>query len=819
MSSVLQDLRLAFRMLGKSPGVTAAAVLTLALGIGVNLALFALLNDQLLRPRDVHRPDELWAILPSDTSGEPRWFNLSRPYYEAVRKSGSAFNRVICYGNLGPKLRTQDGWEEVRATLVSGDYFTFLGVQPILGRGFLPEEDDKPGAARVAVISYRFWQRQFQGNPAVLGKTVTLDDQTVEVVGVAPAGFQGISLYQRDLWLPVSMEKLFGGYGVYNLVGRLKEGVSPAQAAATLAPVVQDVTKTLLVGNDEIYANNISHFTRVALLREGYGSLPAEWAWSGRKQMFKGASLVGVATFLVLLIAVTNLSNLLLARGLRRRKEIATRLAMGATRWRLIRQLLLEGVLLAGLGALTAMLILGWVGNFVTGMMSAAVYAHADIHLRPDIRVVGFALVSALLVGAGFSILPALQASRFDLFVALKDPEGGAGLRERRWSLRKLLMVAQVAASLALLSGTALCLRAISQQLRIDVGFPTESIAVAAVNLEKVGFNVETAQPAVEELRRRFSLMPGVEAVGFMDMLPLMGERGHLVTDRLEGYVVPEGGSIEFGYAAVSPDCFRALGIPLVEGREITESDLSSRRPVALVNESFARKFWPNQTVLGKRLERLHKSYEIVGIVRDARLNTLVQMPEPTIFFVTGADEAQNPNFILRTRGDPKSLLKPIIAELARVHPRLRESHVTSLRQFMRERLSSQREAMTLLGRLAVLALALTVLGVYGMMSFVVAQRTREIGIRIAVGAGRADVARLILLSGFGVVLAGVGIGLSLTLGGASLLRHVVYGVNAFDLPAFGAAAVLVLFAILLACWLPARRASNVDPVVALRHE
>jgi putative ABC transport system permease protein len=313
--------------------------------------------------------------------------------------------------------------------------------------------------------------------------------------------------------------------------------------------------------------------------------------------------------------------------------------------------------------------------------------------------------------------------------------------------------------------------------------------------------------------------MPGVEAVGFMDMLPLMGERGHLVTDRLEGYVVPEGGSIEFGHAAVSPDCFRALGIPLVEGREITESDLSAQRPVALVNESFARRFWPNQTVLGKRLERLHKSYEIVGIVRDARLNTLVQMPEPTIFFVTGADEAQNPNFILRTRGDPKSLLKPIIAELTRVHPGLRGSHVTSLRQFMRERLSAQRQAMTLLGRLAALALALTVLGVYGMMSFVVTQRTREIGIRIAVGAGRADVARLILLSGFGVALAGVGIGLPLALGGASLLRHVVYGVNAFDLPAFGAAAVLVLFAILLACWLPARRASKVDPMVALRHE
>ena len=819
MTMIWHDLRFALRALGKSPGFTAVAVVTLALGIGANLALFSLLNEQLLRPREVRKPDELWAILPSDGSGEPKSFNLSRPYYEAIRRDNRVFSSVIGYCSAGPNLRTPDGWEHVKSVLVSGDFFSFLGVQPILGRGFLPEEDDKLGTHSVAVISYRFWQEHFEGNPEVVGKTVTLGDQIVEIVGVAPRGFKGISLYESDLWLPASMERLLGAYPSFNLLGRLKEGVSPTRAAATLAPVVQNLTKMLLAGGDQFYTNNISQFSRVALLREGYGSLPAKWRALSRKEGFKRAGLVGVATVLLLIIAATNVANLLLARALRRRKEMATRLALGATRWTLIRQVMLEGLLLSGFGAAAAMLVLLWLSNVPATIMPGAVYANANITLHPDIRVAAFALAGALLVGAGFSIIPALHASRFDPFAALKHADGSAGFGKHRWSLGKVLMAAQVAGALILLSGTGLCLGAIQRQLRIDVGFRTDPIVVAEVDLERVGFTGETAQPVIAELRRRISLLPGVEAVGVMDMPPLAGGGGHIIYHHLDGYVPPNGESIELGHAAVSQDCFRALGISLVEGRDITEDDLTRHRPVALVNESLARKYWKNQTVLGKHIQWLRKNYDVVGIVRDSRLNSLAELPEPTVFFSTSPREAQNPYFIIRAKSDPKSLLKPVMAELTRVHPRLRESTVATLRQIMRHTLGAQRETMNLLGWLAALALALAALGVYGMMSYLVAQRTREIGIRMALGAERADVAALILRSGFGVALAGVAVGLPAAIGGASLLRHAVYGVSAFDWPAFSISALSVFLAILFASWPPARRASRADPMAALRAE
>jgi predicted permease len=807
-------------MLAKSPGFTAIAVLTLALGIGVNLALFTLLNDQLLRPRDVLRPDELWSILPADASGEPKFFHLSQPYYEAIRKDNRAFSSIVGYShNLGPKLRTADGTQQIRALLVSGDFFGFLGVQPVLGRGFLPEEDDKPGTHSVAVISHRFWQEHFQGDPTVLGKTVSLDDRIVEIVGFAPRGFKGIGLYQPACWLPMSMEKLFGSVMGYNLLGRLRDGITASQAADALAPVVRDMTKTLMAGGDSDYNNNISQFTRVAVLREGYGSLPSSYAWLGRKDMAKAASLVGIATLLVLLIAGSNLANLLLARSLRRRKEMATRLALGATRWTLIRQFLLEGMLLAGFGAVTAIIALQWLGNDAAKMMPGVVYARADIDLHPDIRVAVFALAIALAVGVGFSLLPALRMSRLDPLAVLKDPDG-AGSHRRHGSLGRLLMIAQIAASLVLLSGTGLCLHAIARQLRIDVGFPTKSIAVASVDLESVGYKIESSQPVVEDIRRRLSLLPGVEAVGVMDMAPLRGgDRRHIVYDRLDGYAAQPGEKIVFGFTDMGPDGFRALGIPVIEGRDISQNDWSTDRPVMLVNESFVKKFWPNQTVIGKRMDRFRRSHEVIGIARDARFETMSTAPEPSAFFAAGASQVRDLNFIVRTKQDPKFLLQPITAELAKIHPGLRRSRVSTLAQLMLGPLRVQRETMSLLGKLGALALGLTVLGVFGMMSALVTQRTRELGIRIAVGAQRTDIAKLILGSGAALGLAGIGIGLPAAFCGSLLLRHAVFGVSPFDAASFLLAAAAVLTAILVACAIPARRATKVDPIIALKQE
>jgi len=350
IENAVKDVGYAIRMLGKSPGFTTVVVLTLTLGIGVNLALFALLNDQLLRPRPVLRPEELWAICPADSSGRKCGVRFCRPYYEAVRNNKGAFNGIIGYARIFPKLRTADGWEPVVAQLASGDYFNFLGVQPVIGRGFVPEEDDKPGAHRVVVISYRFWHRYFHGERAILGRTLTLNDQVLEVIGVAPRGFNGFGAPLSEFWLPTSLENALDEISNYTLLGRLSNGVSPVEAAGSLTAEVREVTKSLNLGvipgyQRYAYARG---FTQVMIEREGYGSLGPEFDLDFIIKEFR---LGALATVLVLLIAAMNLASLLLARALGRRKELATRLALGATRWVLVRQLMLEGVLVAVLGS------------------------------------------------------------------------------------------------------------------------------------------------------------------------------------------------------------------------------------------------------------------------------------------------------------------------------------------------------------------------------------------------------------------------------------------------------------------------------------
>ncbi len=811
-------------MLAKSPAFTALAVLTLALGIGANLALFALLNNQFLRPRPVFKPEELWAILPADLSGEPKSFNLSRPYYDAVRAQNSVFKSVVGEAGCCTRLRTSDGWEQVVGQMVSGDYFSSLGVQPRLGRGFLPEEDDKPGSHSVAVISSRLWERHFQEDPAVLGKTLILQgengDCAVEVVGVAPPGFVGMGLVARDFWVPASMGKMLGQIPSYELFGRLKPGVNPLVAAASLAPVVQGITKALHpvefpFGATPDDANNNSGFTRVAVLRAGYGSIGPERIHRSRAALIKVNSLAAAGTLLVLLIAASNLGNLVLARGLGRRKEMATRLALGAPQWALVRQLTIEGMVLVALATIAALLVLTWIGHAAPALLSAVAYnGQAPVNFQPDIRVIGFAIAGGLLTGVAFSVPPAILATRFDPFVVLKESHPSAGAHERGWSVRKFLVVAQVAGSLVLLSAVCLCLRAISQQLRGDLGFRPERLILASVDLESIGCVMSNALPMCEELRSRLSALPGIETIGILDQPLFCGQHNSVVADHLDGY---DGTVVRYRQEIVGPNVFHALGVRILHGREVTPGDLAGGRRVALVNESFVRKFWPDRAVLGKQIQWIREPYEVIGVVADARFTDPQEASMPTVYMADSLRFALGPTFILRTSVPPESLTKAIRAELMRVHLRLRESDVLTMRQAMLIPFTPQRNMLRLLGEIATLALGLTILGAYGLISYLVTQRTREVGIRLALGAQRAEVTQLILRSGVGLSLAGVGLGLPAAFCGSLLLRHVVPGVSPFDLPAFLIAAGAVMFAIVLACWLPARRAAKVDPIVALR--
>ncbi len=820
--ATLQDIRFGLRMLWKNPGFTAVAVLTLALGIGANLALFTLLDDEFLRPRPVRHPEELWAIVPANASGEPKFFNFGLPFYDAVREYQTVFKDLTSLNRLNARLQTPKEGEEISGDMVSANYFEFVGTRPCVGRGFLPEED-KPGADLVTVISYHLWQDHFEGIPDVVGKSLKLDGHAFEVVGVAPQGFAGLGSRAPDFWVTYRARDLFFPSLSLNVFGRLRDGVSPSAAADSLAPIVQEVTKALhpaksTSSRTPLEARNNADFTRVALLRAGYGSVDRHSAYEARKALIQVNSLAGSGTLLVMLIAAANLANLLLARGLDRRRELATRVALGATRGRLVRELALEGLLLAILGCVAALVLLNWFGKMAPALMSAVVFfPDSPLSFHPDVRVVAFALGITLLVGIGFSLPPALLAMRFDPFVALKDSRAGAGLRERRWSLGKTLVVAQVAGSLVLVSGVFLCLRGIREELNRDVGFRPGPLIVAGIELEQVGYTTNTAPIACEELRKQLSLLPGVEEVGLIDGAPLKGDRGSLMTDSLDGH---EGTDVEFGRIEVGPGCFHALRIPILEGREVAEGDFTARRHVALVNESFVRKFWPGQQVLGKVIEFRYHNYEIIGVVRDARLEEVRKAPRATAFLsLEPAYSSLYPTFIVRTRGHAESLMNPIRAKLRRVNPWLLEGQVRVMRDVMQGPLTPQRNVMNLLAEIGVVALGLTVLGAYGLMSYLVKQRTHEIGVRLAVGARRADVVSLILRRGLWLALAGTILGLPAAFGCAFLLRHLVFGVGPLDLLSLVAAAGAVSLAILVACWLPARRAAKVDPMVALRCE
>ncbi|MHB9008937.1 MAG: ABC transporter permease, partial [Limisphaerales bacterium] len=796
----MNDLKFAFRQLLKHPGFSAAAVLTLALGIGVNLALLTLLYDQFLRPKGLPQPETLWQIMPADATGRPKFFNLSRPYYEALRQNPRAFRAVIGMRAVPVKVRTPEGWASTVAQLVSGDYFTMIGVSPDLGRGFRPEEDQQPGTHSVAVISHGFWQDHFQGDPEILGKTLSFkgeypETRIVEIVGVMAPGFVGLSATPRDVILPLSMETLLTVPSSYSVFGRLDRNIPPWVAAEVLAPIVEEVTRTLHPPSPPEHfgslANNNAQFTRVALLPAGHGNRNQAFVQEYGSEFLMHTGVASGGSLLVLLIAALNLTTLLLARGLSRRRELATRLALGASRWAVVRPLLIEGVLLATLGAASALVMQDWFTAAAPKLMSLAIFdPSTPVSLRHDLRVVAAALIGALVVGVAFSVWPAFVVTRFELIPALKCSPSGPE-RDGLWSPGRFLVVGQVAASLVLLASAGLCFRALAAQLRGGTGFATGRLIVANADFEgvlsmdsrfiesgsrrlNVDFLKSNAPTMAEELRQRLVALPGVEAVGVMGGAPLSAPYRVQVTSRLAGH---EGREVSFGAGIIGAGCFQALGIPLVEGREVNPADLASPRRVALVNESFVHQFWPGGSVLGRELvdERWNEGYEVIGVVRDARLESTAEPPQPTAFFGSWAS-ALHPTFIVRTRAAPGSLLGTVTTELVKTDPWFRQSRVQPLREVLEARFATERNILRLLEARGALALGLTILGAYGLMSYRATWRTREIGIRLAVGATPVAVGRLMVDSGVRLGLAGVVLGLPAALGAAWILRRFFAG-------------------------------------------
>jgi macrolide transport system ATP-binding/permease protein len=811
METLLQDIRFGLRQLFKRPIFTALAIVSMALGIGANTAIFSLIDTVLLRPLPVREPSKLIAVdgtLPNGTDFTLQSFLNYKDYRERTR----SFEGLLAYRFVVVSLSHNGVNERAWGFDVSGNYFDVLGVKPALGRAFLPEEDQTPNSHPVVVISHACWKKRFAADPSVIGRTVSLNNHPFTVVGVAPEGFVGTEIaYAPEFWTPLMMAKQIEPGSTWldardsdNLfvVGRLKPGISVAQAKSELETI------TLQMANEHP-TENAGRGIRLMT--------PGLFIPDIRNSIFALSGVLAVVGALVLLLACVNLANLLLARATERRKEIGIRLAVGASRARLVRQLLTESVLLSLTGGVVGLLLAAWINRFV-GAIKLPMDIALLFDLRIDWRVLIFALVVSIVTGVLFSLLPALQSSKPDLVPALKDESSMAGFRRSR--LRNFLVIAQIALSLVLLVSAGLIVRSLQAAQRMRPGFNPQNAVSISFDLGLQGYDDAKGRVFYERALERMRAIPGVRSVAFIDTLPLSLDYSSNSV-YVEGQPVTSKSKLPLAipYSA-SPKYFETMGIPL-RGRDFLPNENKKDSRVAIVNETFARKFFKGQEAIGKRYNSTGPNdpfWQIIGVVPDGKYNTLGEEPKavayrPIRYFNSTA------NMVARTAGDPRTVLAAIRRELQQLDPTLPLYDAKTLTEHMNIPLFPAKVAAGALGSFGILALVLAAVGIYGVMSYMVAGRTREIGLRMALGAQSRSVGWLILRQGMMLALIGSVIGLALSFGGTRLLQSILYGVSAVDPVTFGTVAFLLGAVALLACWLPAYRAARVDPMIALRSE
>jgi macrolide transport system ATP-binding/permease protein len=811
IADLWQDLRFGARMLLKQPGFTLIAVVTLALGIGANAGVFSLVNTVLLRPLPIAQPERVFEITPLRAGADVG--AISYPVYKDLRDRNEVLEGLAAYLFAAMSLSQSGQNERLWGYLVSGNYFELLGVRAVQGRMFTPAEDRVPGAHAVAVLSYSCWQRRFGGNPQVVGQTITLNNYSFTVVGIAPPEFNGtVLIYTPEIYVPLNMAKQLDpgsnwlekrASGSLLTLGRLKPNVTVAQAKTALDALAVQLRREQ-PNDEDVRFSFAPPGLIVPLLRNA-------------TLTFAGV-LLGIVG-LVLLIACTNLANLLLARAARRRKEIAVRLALGASRWRLLRQLLTESVMLALAGGALGWLLAWWMVALVKAFKPPVDFPLA-VDLKLDWRVLVFTLFVALLTGVLFGLLPAWQATKPDLLPALKD-DAGSSVARRAW-LRNTLVVAQVTLSLVLLAGAGLIVRSLQQVQTVGPGFDIEQTVTAAVDLNMQGYDRARGQAFQKQLLARIEALPGVRAASFIGQLPLSlnySSSGIYA----EGQPFTRSADLpEILTDEVWPRYFETMGIPLLQGRDFTpQDDREEARPV-IVNESFTRRFFPGQSALGKRLSLggpPEPFWEIVGVVRDSKYFSLGEAPQPFVYFPLLRNYSGEVALVVRTSGDPQSLLNTIHHEVRQLDAKLPVLDAKTMREHMRLSLFPLRTSAWVAGSFALLALLLAGLGIYGVMSYAVSQRTRELGIRMALGAQARDVLRLVIRQGLLLALVGLGLGLAGALALTRLMTSVLVGVSTTDAITFISVTLLLAAVVVLACYVPARRATKVDPLVALRYE
>jgi macrolide transport system ATP-binding/permease protein len=806
---VVQDLRFGLRMLVKSPTFTCVAVLTLALGIGANTAVFTFVDALLLRPlAGVTQPDRL-VQLGRQYPDKTYLSDSSYPDYVDYRDQNTVLSGLAVVAPTAFHLSTGSQTERVEGELVSSNYFDVLGAAAAHGRLLSPSDDRDGSADPVVVLSYRLWQRRFGGDPSVLGTTVTLNGHDFTIIGVTSEPFAGIKVgTPRDVWVPLEalrqMDLTTGAHfgqrraSWLESFARLKPGVTLEQARAELSAIAQRLERTYPDTN----------------ARAGIGVEPGLGRdVDVRRALGRFVYLPLTAVGLVLVIACANVAGLLLARAAARRKEIATRLALGAGRIRVVRQLLTESIVLAIAGGVAGLAIGSWLTSGLRSLLpDRYLFLSFNVDLGLDWRVFGFMLGVATATGVLFGLVPALQGSRPDVVPELK---GVRGANERRdIGLRGVLVVTQLALTVILLVAAGLCVRTLRNAAAIDTGYEAGTVLTARMDLARQNYSEARGRRVQQQLLERMQNVPGVDAAGFAVTLPLND-------GRWEDAIRRDGDStrVQTFQNVVSPRYFAAMKIPLVTGRGFSDRDDAQAPRVAILNQGLARILWPGENPIGKRVRFKGQSIDVIGVVRDIKGRNLFEPPAP--MFYLPLFQSYQPNVVLHVRAavSPASLVPVLRQEVSALDKDLPVYALTTLDEHVRATLTPQRLLAYLIGGLGVLALLLAAIGLYGLMAYGVAERTPEIGIRMALGAHKADVMRLFVVGGMKLALSGVILGSIAALGVTPLMKSLLFGISPLDPLTLVMAPALLLLAALVACAVPAHCAAGADPKIALRYE
>lgn len=811
MSTLLQDFRYGVRVLLKSPGFSIIAILTLALGIGANSTIFSWINSTVLNPIPGVANTSSLAELTAGKEGDPS--PISYPDYVDLRDHNRSLANLMAFSPRPMDLTGNAKPQRVWGELASANFFDTLDVHPFLGRTFLPAEGTRPGGAPVVVLSYQLWQTHFGSDRSIIDKTIQINKHPYTVVGVAPPIFQGTQTGVRaDLWLPVMMAQQFVGdqdllqdrkVDWLMSIGRMKPGVMREQAQTDLNNLYGQIAKEYPDAH-----RGISVATLYPMWRAPWGA-----NYYLRTILFLLMAISGV----VLLLACANVANLLLVRSVSRRREMAIRLSIGATRWRLVRQLLIESLILASCGGGIAMLLTLWTsGMFGDFIPPSSIPVYMNYHAD---RAVLFATMAiSLLTGIIFGILPALRSSSLQPVTVLKEESGSASGGRRKARLSSVLVVAQIAMSLLLLVCAGLFIRSFRLEQNFNPGFNSQGVLLESYDLGAVGYSKNSGMEFHRQLLAKLNALPGVQSAALASWIPMSMNISEVTVD-VEGYVPQLHESMKMDVADVSPEYLRTMQISLIAGREFMAGDTDKSQFVAMVNQEFVRRYWPNQDAIGKRVREDGKWFTVVGVTANFDNDHLGQKPKPFVYFPLFQDYTPLAAIHLRVSGNPLAYVSAAESAVHSLDADLPLSDVATLQSRIELNTTTQRIGGIFVGGFGVLALILAAVGVYGVLAYATRQRTHELGIRMALGAEPRGIFALVLWQGAILAFVGIAIGLAASFVLTRALANELFGVSPTDPLTYAGVGILLLAVALVACYLPARRAMRTDPMAALRHE